>query len=218
MTQVQTNAAPAAGGIPAADLARGAAPTQKADPRGRGGEPPVDRASLRSRLSRNQTTRAESATAGLEGPAPINDCGGVEGHAIRSDWLRRKSGNVVSQVGIKPGPQPPTTRAEARAAGLKFYFGVACAYGHHRRYSTNGMCVACSAASAVARRLGTRRPPPPPAPPEHIAPDLLTGRYEGVNKYHGRPHTCGSTVRYVCSTKCVQCQNARRAAARQRSA
>jgi len=120
--------------------------------------------------------------------------------------------NVVSQAGIKSGPQPPTTRAEARAAGLKFYFGVACAYGHHRRYATNGMCVACSAAHAAARRTGVRRPPPPTAPPEPIAPDLLTGRVEGVIKYVGRPHTCGCTVRYVRSLKCVQCEHARRTA------
>lgn len=176
----------------------------KADPRGRGGEPPVHRASLRSRLSRNQTTRAESATAGLEGPAPIN---GLSGH--RGPLSIRKSVAVVGK--------PPTTRAEAQAAGLKCYFGVPCAYGHRRRYSCNGMCVTCSAAHAAARRTGTRRPPPPPAPPEHVASDLHAARLCGEMKYHGRPHTCGSTIRYTRSTKCVVCEKARRRAERRKT-
>lgn len=103
------------------------------------------------------------------------------------------------------------TPAQARAAGLRYYFGVACAYGHHRRYTANRMCVTCSAAHHVARKAGTRREPPPPAPLQYIAPSLEVGRRLGLVKYHGRPHTCGSTVRYVHSTKCVKCEAERQA-------
>lgn len=40
-----------------------------------------------------------------------------------------------------------TTRAEAIAAGLKRYLGEPCPDGHHgERYTSNGMCAACTAA------------------------------------------------------------------------
>lgn len=73
------------------------------------------------------------------------------------------------------------------------------------------MCVTCSAAHHAARKAGTRREPPPPAPLEYVAPSLEAGRRLGLVTYHGRPHTCGSTVRYTRSTKCVQCEGERQA-------
>lgn len=115
------NAASAAGGIPAANLARGAAPIN-----GCGG---VEKGAAVDLVAsaRNPHTRADDET-----------------------WLRlpgayepNGSRRLESRVGS--GPQPPLTRDQARAAGLNSYFGARCAYGHHRRYVANRMCVACSA-------------------------------------------------------------------------
>lgn len=162
--------------------------------------------------------------------APFNDCGGetvnrkarphgeslqqgagTNSHRETGGRLPTLQTRTASRTGQRDAgpPQSPMTPAQARAAGLRYYFGVACAYGHHRRYTSNRMCVTCSAAHHVARKAGTRREPPPPAPLEYVAPSREVGRRLGLVKYHGRPHICGSTVRYTCSTKCVECERLR---------
>lgn len=153
--------------------------------------------------------------------APFNDCGGVDSdtHGARPEGPYAGGGALGSAKHGRPGtnnasrcnsgPQSPLSRDQARAAGLSSYFGVRCAYGHHRRYVANRMCVACSSAHAAARKRGLIRPPPPPKPPERIAQGIHVARREGLMKYHGRPHSCGETVRYTCSTKCVKCESAR---------
>ncbi len=98
----------------------------------------------------------------------------------------------------------PMTRAEARAAGLKCYFGPACRYGHHRRYVSSRACVTCRAAYD-ARRLVARPSRAKLKHPEYIAPSREAGRRLDAVKYLGRPHSCGSTVRYTKSKKCVPC-------------
>lgn len=106
----------------------------------------------------------------------------------------------------QPAAQP---RVAARAAGLKFYFGQPCPRGHRRRYVSTHACVTCLAAyHATRERVRVRPSQAKPRPPEVIATTLDEARRLGTVKYHGRPHRCGSTVRYVSNAKCVACLKA----------
>lgn len=152
MTQVRTNAAQAAGGIPAADLARGA--------------------------------------------APINGFSGGS----------RFPGILPSALAAE---KPPISRAAARLAGLRYFFGRPCHQGHTRRYVASGKCVTCRVAAAKGYQRTPRPSRAKSRPPEVIAESRPEALKLGTVKYHGRPHTCGATVRYALTSKCVKCQRAR---------